>query len=138
MLKLIKFLFAGILFGIILSKSEVISWFRIQEMFRFQSFHMYGIIGSAVVVGAIIIFLVKKSKMRSIEGAEIAIAPKDMTITRYLLGGAIFGMGWAMTGSCPGPLYALVGYGYTVMLVAIVSAIFGTFLYGALRDKLPH
>src|SRR6056297_4133000 len=110
MLKLIKFLIAGILFGIILTKSEVISWFRIQEMFRFQSFHMYGIIGSAVVFGAIIVFLVKKSKMRSIEGNEITIAPKEMSITRYIVGGAIFGMGWSMTGSCPGPLYALAGY----------------------------
>lgn len=138
MLKLIKFLIAGILFGIVLTKSEVISWFRIQEMFRFQSFHLYGIIGSAVVLGAIIVYLIKKSKMRSIEGSEISIAPKDMSIARYIIGGAIFGMGWAMTGSCPGPLYAHLGYGYTVMIVAIVSAIFGTFLYGALRDKLPH
>lgn len=138
MLKLIKFLIAGILFGIVLTKSEVISWFRIQEMFRFQSFHLYGIIGSAVVLGAIIVYLIKKSKMRSIEGSEISIAPKDMSIARYIIGGAIFGMGWAMTGSCPGPLYAHLGYGYTVMIVAIVSAVFGTFLYGALRDKLPH
>lgn len=138
MFKLIKFLIAGILFGIVLTKSEVISWFRIQEMFRFQSFHLYGIIGSAVVLGAIIVYLIKKSKMRSIEGSEISIAPKDMSIARYIIGGAIFGMGWAMTGSCPGPLYAHIGYGYTVMIVAIVSAVFGTFLYGALRDKLPH
>lgn len=138
MFKLIKFLIAGILFGIVLTKSEVISWFRIQEMFRFQSFHLYGIIGSAVVLGAIIVYLIKKSKMRSIEGSEISIAPKDMSIARYIIGGAIFGMGWAMTGSCPGPLYAHLGYGYTVMIVAIVSAVFGTFLYGALRDKLPH
>lgn len=138
MIKLIKFLLAGVLFGIVLTKSEVISWFRIQEMFRFQSFHMYGIIGSAVVLGAIIVFLIKKTKMRSIEGEEISIAPKDMSYARYIIGGSLFGMGWAMTGSCPGPLYALVGYGYTVMLVPIVFAILGTMLYGALRDKLPH
>jgi uncharacterized membrane protein YedE/YeeE len=138
MVKLIKFLIAGILFGIVLTKSEVISWFRIQEMFRFQSFHMYGIIGSAVILGVLIVFLIRKFKMRSTEGEEISIAPKEMGVARYLIGGSIFGMGWAITGSCPGPLYAHLGYGYTVMIVPIVFAILGTMLYGALRDKLPH
>lgn len=138
MIKLIKFLLAGVLFGIVLTKSEVISWFRIQEMFRFQSFHMYGIIGSAVVLGVIIVFLVKKFKVRSIEGTEISIAPKEMSYARYIIGGSIFGMGWALTGSCPGPLYAHLGYGYSVMIVPIIFAVFGTMLYGALRDKLPH
>lgn len=138
MLKLIKFLIAGTLFGFILSKSEVISWFRIQEMFRFQAFHMYGIIGSAVVLGVIIVQLIKKFNIKSTEGAEITIAPKEMSIARYLIGGAIFGMGWALTGSCPGPLYALVGYGHTVMIIGIIGAILGTMAYGAVRDKLPH
>lgn len=138
MFKLIKFLIAGILFGFILSKSEVISWFRIQEMFRFQAFHMYGIIGSAVVLGVIIVQLIKKFHIKSTEGTEITIIPKDKSVARYLIGGAIFGMGWALTGSCPGPLYALVGYGHTVMIVGIIGAILGTMAYGALRDKLPH
>ncbi|TVR38116.1 MAG: YeeE/YedE family protein [Cryomorphaceae bacterium] len=138
MLNIIKFLVAGTLFGLILTKSEVISWYRIQEMFRFQSFHMYGIIGSAVILGAIVVQVIKKLGMKSMDGEAISLAPKDMSITRYLVGGALFGMGWAMTGSCPGPLYAHVGYGYTVMLVAIVSAVAGTMLYGALREKLPH
>lgn len=138
MLNIIKFLIAGTLFGLVLTKSEVISWYRIQEMFRFQSFHMYGIIGSAVILGAIVVQVIKKLGMKSMDGKDISLAPKDMSITRYLVGGALFGMGWAMTGSCPGPLYAHVGYGYTVMIVAIISAIAGTMLYGALRDKLPH
>jgi uncharacterized membrane protein YedE/YeeE len=138
MFKLIKFLIAGILFGFILSKSEVISWFRIQEMFRFQAFHMYGIIGSAVVLGVIIVQPIKKFHIKSTEGTEITISPKDKSVARYLIGGAIFGMGWALTGSCPGPLYALVGYGHTVMIVGIIGGILGTMAYGALRDKLPH
>ncbi len=138
MLNIIKFLIAGTLFGLVLTKSEVISWYRIQEMFRFQSFHMYGIIGSAVILGSIVVQVIKKLGMKSMDGKDISLAPKDMSITRYLVGGALFGMGWAMTGSCPGPLYAHVGYGYTVMIVAIISAIAGTMLYGALRDKLPH
>lgn len=137
-MKLIKFLAAGILFGIILTKSEVISWYRIQEMFRFQSFHMYGIIGSAVVIGALIVQLVKRLHLKSLSGEDIVIPPKASGFIGYFVGGSIFGLGWALTGACPGPLYALFGYGYTVMIVAIVSAIAGTMLYGALRDKLPH
>ena len=138
MLKLIKFLIAGVIFGIILTKSEVISWYRIQEMFRFQSFHMYGIIGSAVVIGVVIVQIVKRMNLRSIEGKPIEIEPKASGFIRYFVGGSIFGLGWAMTGACPGPLYALFGYGYTVMIVAILSAIVGTAIYGLLRDKLPH
>lgn len=135
---MIKFVLAGVLFGIVLTKSEVISWFRIQEMFRFQSFHMYGIIGSAVLLGILIVQLIKKFKLHSIEGQEIQIAPKASGIIRYFVGGSIFGLGWAVTGACPGPLYALFGYGYTVILVAIASAILGTMLYGVVREKLPH
>lgn len=138
MMKLIKFVLAGVLFGIVLTKSEVISWFRIQEMFRFQSFHMYGIIGSAVVLGVVIVQLIKKFKLHSVEGQEIQIVPKASGIIRYFAGGSIFGLGWALTGACPGPLYALFGYGYTVIIVAIASAVLGTMLYGVVREKLPH
>lgn len=133
----IKYLIFGILFGIILIKSQVVSWFRIQEMFRFQSFHMYGIIGSAVVVGAISILIIKKLKLKSIDGTPINLAPKGFT-KGTLTGGIIFGFGWALTGACPGPLYALVGSGYSVILVALVSAVAGTLVYGLLRKRLPH
>jgi len=136
---LIPYFLIGIYFGIIFTKSEVVSWFRIQEMFRFQGFHMYGIIGSAVVVAMISVFLIKRSKAKSLDGVEIVIPPKEMgSGTRYWLGGTIFGLGWALTGACPGPMFALVGNGVFVMLVAIVSAVAGTFAYGALRPILPH
>jgi uncharacterized membrane protein YedE/YeeE len=138
MMKYLKFLSVGIFFGIILSKSEAVSWYRIFEMFKFQAFHMYGIIGSAVGVGIIVIQIIKRSGMKSLEGMEIAINPADKSITRYLIGGTIFGLGWAMTGACPGPMFVLVGQGFTSFLVVIVSAMFGTFLYGILKDKLPH
>ncbi len=137
-MKYIKYLAVGIFFGIVLSKSEAISWYRIFEMFKFQSFHMYGIIGSAVVVGAIILQLVKKFKIKSLEGLDIKLVPKEMGITRYLVGGTIFGLGWALTGACPGPMFILVGQGMTSMIVVVISAIFGTFLYGVLKNKLPH
>lgn len=136
---LLPYFLIGIYFGIIFTKSEVISWFRIQEMFRFQAFHMYGIIGSAVVVAMISVFLIKRFKVKSLDGAEIVIPPKEMgSGTRYWLGGTIFGLGWALTGACPGPMFALVGNGALVMLVAILSALAGTFTYGVLRPKLPH
>jgi len=137
-MKFIKFLFIGIIFGIILSKSEAISWFRIYEMFKFQSFHMYGIIGSAVVTGAIAIAIMKKMNLKSLEGTDIKYSVKDLSITRYLAGGTIFGMGWAMTGACPGPIFALVGQGFGVFLIVILSALLGTFVYGLLKEKLPH
>jgi len=137
-MKLIKFLLTGVLFGIIMTKSEAISWFRIQEMFRFQSFHMYGIIGTAVVLGAIMIYFIKKSKSRNLFGDIITFKPKAKTYKASILGGTIFGLGWAMTGACPGPLYVLVGHGYLIILVIIASALLGTLAYGALRDKLPH
>jgi uncharacterized protein len=129
----------GALFGIVLTKSEVISWFRIQEMFRFQSFQMYGIIGSAVATAALSLQLIKRFRIRALNGDPIAIAPKVMgTGTRYWLGGTLFGLGWAFTGACPGPLFALLGNGVGVMSVAIVSAVAGTWVYGALRPRLPH
>lgn len=134
----IKFYVLGILFGVVMTKAEIISWLRIYEMFKFQSFHMYGIIGSAVVLGVIMVQLIKRSKFRSIEGTEIKFTPKAKSVARYLIGGTIFGLGWAMTGACPGPMFTLVGNGVLVMLVVIASATFGTFVYGLIRDKLPH
>lgn len=137
--RLLPYLLVGIYFGIIFTKSEVISWFRIQEMFRFQAFHMYGIIGSAVVVAALSIQIIKRFNIRSFDGSKINISPKVMGKgTRYWLGGIIFGLGWALTGACPGPMFALVGSGVPVMLVAIAAAVAGTYTYGVLRPKLPH
>lgn len=138
MMKYIKFILIGILFGIIMSKSEAISWYRIQEMFRFQSFHMYGIIGSALAVGVVITQWLKRAKVKNQNGDKIVIKDKKMSIPRYLFGGIIFGLGWAITGACPGPLFTLVGFGFPVFLVVIASAILGTYVYGLMRDELPH
>ncbi len=138
LLKYLRFLVIGLLFGIVLTKSEAISWFRIQEMFRFQSFHMYGIIGSALAVGMLATFLIKKLQARDLQGNRISFNPKAMSIPRYIIGGTIFGLGWALTGACPGPLYILVGNGYSIILVVLLSATLGTYAYGALRSKLPH
>jgi len=137
-MKGIKFLLPGILFGIALTKGEVVSWFRIYEMFRFESFHLYGVIGSAVALGIIIVLLIKKNHMKSTEGQPVGFTPKNMTYPRYLLGGTFFGLGWAMAGACPGPMVILLGNGFLVFLVVIASAILGTFVYGLLREKLPH
>lgn len=137
-MKYIKFLSLGIIFGIIMSKSEVISWYRVYEMFRFESFHMYGVIGSAILLGALMIQMIKKSHLKSVEGTEITFTPKNKSIPRYLIGGIIFGLGWAMTGACPGPMFVLLGQGVGVILVVIASALLGTFTYGLFRDKLPH
>jgi len=136
-MKNIKFLLIGVLFGTVLTKTEAVSWFRIQEMFRFQSFHMYGIIGSAIAVGMLSIWLIKKFKVKSIEGEEILIVDKQFS-KGQIIGGTIFGMGWALSGACPGPLYALVGAGYATILVVIASALLGTWLYGYFKPKLPH
>lgn len=138
MIKTLFYLVFGMLFGIVLTKAEVISWYRIYEMFHFDSFHMYGIIGSAIGIGIILVQFVKSRGLRSFDGNVINIPDKEMGITRYLAGGTIFGLGWALSGACPGPKYILVGNGYEVMLVVILAAIAGTFVYGALRDKLPH
>lgn len=133
------YLVLGALFGVLLIKSEVISWFRIQEMFRFQAFHMYGVIGSAVVVAAVSLQVIKRMGTRSLDGEPIVVQPKVMGAgTRYWLGGTIFGLGWGLIGACPGPLFALVGSGVSVMLVPLVAAIVGTWCYGALRSRLPH
>ncbi|WP_421871055.1 DUF6691 family protein [Marinoscillum sp.] len=137
-MKFFRYLLIGIVFGITLAKAEVISWYRIYEMFKFQSFHMYGIIGSAVIVGMIAVQLIKRYKVKSIDGKPIHIHPKEFSIPRYLLGGIIFGLGWAMTGACPGPMFILLGNGVGVILVVIGSAVLGTYVYGLLRSKLPH
>lgn len=137
-MKLIKFLGLGIIFGIILTKSEVVSWFRIYEMFQFQSFHMYGIIGSAVVLGAIGVYIMKRKNIKTYYKEALEIKDKEMQVARYLIGGSLFGLGWGLTGACPGPLFALLGYGYFPILIVIVGAIVGTFLYGVLRKYLPH
>ncbi|WP_242929151.1 YeeE/YedE family protein [Pontibacter vulgaris] len=137
-MKGLKFIIAGILFGIVMSKSEAISWFRIQEMFRFQSFHMYGIIGTAVILGVIITYLIKKYKLRDYQGNPIVFTPKEKSIPRYLIGGTIFGLGWALTGACPGPMFVNIGYGYWAILLAVGGAIAGTYTYGVIKDRLPH
>lgn len=137
-MKYIKFLLTGILFGIVLSKAEVVSWYRIYEMFKFQSFHMYGIIGSAIVLGIILNLIIKRRKMLTIEGREIVFMPKAKSIPRYLFGGIIFGLGWAMTGACPGPMFIVIGQGIWTMGIVLISAVFGTFVYGLIRHKLPH
>lgn len=133
----LKYLAGGILFGIILVKAEVISWFRIQEMFRLQSFHMYGVIGSAIVVGILSIFLIKKFKLKTIYGEPIEFINKKFS-KGNVVGGLIFGFGWALTGACPGPLFAQIGTGATVIIVTLFSAILGTWVYGFFREKLPH
>ncbi len=133
----IKYLVVGTLFGIIFIKAEIISWYRIQEMFRFQSFHMYGVIGSAVAVGLISILLIKKFNIRTIYGEKIIIHPKEFN-KGNIYGAFLFGLGWAITGACPGPLFAQIGSGATVIIVTLLSAIAGTWVYGYVREKLPH
>ncbi len=133
----IKYFFVGIFFGIILVKAEIISWFRIQEMFRLQSFHMYGVIGSAVVVGMISVFLIKKFKVKTIYGEPIEFHPKQFN-KGQIYGGLLFGFGWAITGACPGPLFAQIGAGFSVVIITLASAIAGTWVYGLLRERLPH
>jgi len=137
-MKLIKYLLTGVFFGIILTKAEVVSWYRIIEMFRFESFHMYGVLGSAVVLGIIVIQVIKKYDVKSIEGKGIDIMPKERRFSRYIFGGILFGLGWAMVGACPGPMFILIGNGFSVVIVVLVSAILGTFVYGMFRYKLPH
>jgi uncharacterized protein len=133
----IKYLLAGVFFGIFLVKGEVISWYRIQEMFRFQSFHMYGVIGSAVIVGLISVQFIKWFNVRTIQQEPITVHKKRLS-KGQVFGGLIFGFGWALTGACPGPIYAIIGSGSTVFLVVLLSAIIGTWLYGWQRDRLPH
>ena len=134
----IAFLVIGIFFGIVMFKSEAASWFRIYEMFKFQSFHMYGIIGSALFLGVIGVQIIKKKKLKSFFGQQIHFVPKDKSFSRYMFGGIIFGLGWALAGACPGPIFVLAGAGYLPILVVFIGAMIGTFVYGLLRKKLPH
>ena len=133
-----KFLLPGIFFGFVAVKSEVVSWFRIQEMFHFDSIHMFGIIGLAVIVGIVSLQLIKRFQLKDLKGAPISVGDKDMTPKRYIIGGSIFGLGWALVGACPGPMYALVGNGYWMMLVPMFFAFLGTMTYVMIREKLPH
>ena len=136
---LLVYFVLGFLFGVTLTKSEVVSWFRIQEMFRFHSFHMYGVIASALAVAAGSLALIRRLGLKTVHGDLIVVPPKELGRGyRYWIGGTLFGLGWAFTGACPGPLFALVGAGVTVMLAAIASALLGTWAYGLLRPKLPH
>jgi len=137
-MKFLRYLIVGAIFGIVMAKSEAISWYRIQEMFRFQAFHMYGIIGTAVVLGVIGVALIKKFKLRDVQGDPILFFPKNKSIARYLFGGIIFGLGWALSGACPGPMVVNIGYGFLSFTIVLIFATVGTYLYGVLKDKLPH
>ncbi|WP_298499658.1 DUF6691 family protein [uncultured Algibacter sp.] len=137
-MKAIKFLLVGIFFGIVLVKSEAVSWYRIYEMFRFQSFHMYGIIGTAIASGILFLQISKKSHLKSVKGVDIFVPKKENGLIRYIVGGIIFGLGWALIGACPGPMYILLGTGVWSMVIIIAAAILGTFIYGLLKNKLPH
>ena len=137
-MKQLKFILIGILFGIIMYKSEAASWYRIYEMFQFRSFHMYGIIGTALTTAIIIVQIIKRKNIKDTSGQDIQFTDKNRSITRYLLGGTIFGLGWALTGACPGPMFTLLGAGYWTMGIVLVFALLGTWLYGLLRNKLPH
>ena len=137
-MKLLKFLLVGMIFGIVMAKSEAMSWYRIQEMFRFQAFHMYGIIGTAVTLGVLGVLLIKKYSIRDFDGNPILFPPKEKSVWRYLLGGIIFGLGWALSGSCPGQMVVNIGYGFYTLTIVFFFAIVGTYLYGIVKNKLPH
>jgi hypothetical protein len=137
-MRTLSYLLIGIFFGIIMFKSEAASWFRIYEMFRFDSFHMYGIIGSALAVGMLGVQMIKRGGIKSFYGEPIEFQPKEKSFSRYLYGGMIFGLGWALAGACPGPMFTLVGAGYLPIFVVIAAAVIGTFVYGLLKDRLPH
>jgi len=134
----VLFIVLGILFGVVMYKAEAASWFRIYEMFNFQSFHMYGFIGTALVVGVIAVQLIKRSQAKDADGEKIVIADKAKSIPRYLIGGIFFGLGWALVGACPGPIFVLLGAGVYPMLIVIAFALLGTYFYGLLKNKLPH
>lgn len=137
-MRIVSYLLIGIVFGITMFKSEAASWFRIYEMFKFESFHMYGIIGSALVIGVIMVQSIKRFNIKSFHGETIHFNSKAKSFSRYMFGGIIFGLGWGLAGACPGPMFTLVGAGYVPILVVILFSILGTFLYGLLKDKLPH
>jgi uncharacterized membrane protein YedE/YeeE len=137
-MKTLVYLVIGVFFGIVMYKSEAASWFRIYEMFEFGSFHMYGIIGSALVIGVIGTQIIKRNHIKAFGGQEMQLKPKEKGISRYLLGGILFGLGWALAGACPGPMYVLAGAGFGSILIVIFGALLGTFIYGLIRHKLPH
>jgi uncharacterized membrane protein YedE/YeeE len=137
-MKLFKFILVGFVFGIVLTKAEAVSWFRIYEMFQFQSFHMFGIIIVAIATGVIGIQLIKRKQVKDIGGIPIIIQDKEKGTARYLIGGILFGLGWAMVGACPGPIFILLGAGFLSAGLILIGAVFGTFLYGVVKDKLPH
>lgn len=137
-MKLLRFFIVGFVFGVVLTKSEAISWYRIYEMFHFQSFHMYGIIGVAILTGCIGIRIIKKREIKDYKGLPIEILPKDKSISRYLIGGILFGLGWALVGCCPGPIFILLGTGMFSIVVILAGALLGTYVYGMVKDKLPH
>ena len=137
-MRLFSFFSVGLLFGIIMTKSEAISWYRIHEMFRFESFHMYGIIGTAVVLGAIIIAAMKKFKVKTLRDTFVVTKVMKLNVTRHILAGSIFGLGWALMGACPGPMFVMLGHGFSIFILVILSAMLGTFAYGVIQNKLPH
>ncbi len=137
-MKGIRYIIIGILFGVVMYKSQAVSWYRIFEMFRFESFHMFGIIGTALFLGIITVQSIKRYQIKSRKGQAIMIAPKNKSIPRYLIGGIIFGLGWALAGACPGPMYVLIGSGDYSVFIVVAAALVGTFTYGLLRTKLPH
>lgn len=137
-MKFLKYFLVGLFFGIVLTKSEAVSWYRIYEMFQFQSFHMYGIIGVAVTTGIIGVQIIKRKKLKDIDGLPIEIQDKPKGNARYWLGGICFGLGWALVGACPGPIFILIGAGFFPMVIILIGALIGTIIYGALMNKLPH
>lgn len=137
-MRTVVYILIGVFFGVVMYKSEAASWFRVFEMFEFGSFHMYGIIGSALALGILGVQIIKRKNIKALGGEEMQLKPKEKSVNRYLIGGIIFGLGWALAGACPGPMYVLAGAGYISILIVIAGAIFGTFLYGLLKDKLPH
>jgi uncharacterized membrane protein YedE/YeeE len=137
-MNLLKYILVGFFFGVVLTKCEAVSWYRIYEMFQFQSFHMFGIIGVAIATGVIGVQIIKRNKLKDINGFPIEILDKEKGSIRYWIGGLIFGLGWAMVGSCPGPIFILIGAGFMSVGIILIGALLGTFLYGFLKDKLPH
>lgn len=137
-MKTLVYLIIGTFFGIVMYKSEAASWFRIYEMFEFGAFHMYGIIGSALVIGVVGTQIIKRNNIKAFGGQDMNLKPKEMSIPRYLIGGILFGLGWALAGACPGPMYVLAGAGFGSILIVIFGALLGTFIYGLVRNKLPH
>lgn len=137
-MKYLKFLLVGIVFGLVMAKAEIISWYRIYEMFQFDAFHMYGVIGSAVILGAIMVYLMKRAKLKDIDGQPIKYSIKDVGLKSNIIGGTIFGLGWALVGACPGPMFVLLGYGFISILIVILGALLGTLTYGLVKKNLPH